>query len=97
MSLRAVAQPAVHLRRLHAGGLVDVGDWRCPGHDPSRRPATELGDGHEVVVTRRGAYARECEGVGTLADAGSVLFWHPGEEYRITHPCPAATPARCFG
>jgi AraC family transcriptional regulator len=96
MSLRAAAEPAVHLRCLHAGSAVEVGDWRCPGHDRSRRPVTELGDGHEVVVTRQGAYARECEGVGTLADAGSALFWHPGEEYRITHPVPGGDTCSVF-
>ena len=47
-------------------------------------------------MTRQGAYARECEGVGTLADAGSALLWHPGEEYRITHPVPGGDTCSVF-
>src|SRR6185295_10550572 len=97
MSLRAFADPpSAHLRPLHAGGAVVVADWRCPGHDAARRPPVELGDAFEVVVTRRGTYARECEGVRAIADAGAALFWHPGEEYRITHPVPGGDECSVF-
>ena len=73
-----------------------MADWRCPGHDVARRPPVELGDAYEVVVTRRGTYARECEGVRAIADAGAALFWHPGEEYRITHPVPGGDECSVF-
>ena len=96
MSLRASPeQPAPHLRQLHAGEAVTVADWRCPGHD-APRPPVELGDAYEVVVTRRGVYARECEGVRAIADAGAALFWHPREEYRITHPVPGGDACSVF-
>ena len=75
---------------------MEVSDWRCPGHDAAARPPVELGDGYEVVVTRRGVYARECDGVGTVADAGVALFWHTGEEYRITHPVPGGDVCSIF-
>ena len=89
-------RPAARLRPVRSGGPVEVSDWRCPGHDAARRPPVELGDGYEVVVTRRGVYARECGGVGTVADAGVALFWHPGEEYRITHPVPGGDVCSVF-
>lgn len=97
MSLRAVADPpSAHIRGLYTGELVAVADWRCPGHDLARRPAVELGDGYDIVVTRRGTYARECGGVRAIADAGAALFWHPGEEYRITHPVPGGDECSVF-
>ena len=72
---------------LHVGSIVALAEWRCPGHDHAAG-AAEIGDAYEIVVARRGVFAREGDGHRVVSDAGTATFWHPAEPYRITHPVP---------
>ncbi|HVE80230.1 MAG TPA: AraC family transcriptional regulator [Gemmatimonadaceae bacterium] len=82
------------MRQLFASDIVRVADWRCPGHDQGER--AEWGEGHAVVVTRRGAFVREVEGERFFLDAASAAFWHPDEEYRVRHPVPGGDHCSVF-
>jgi AraC-like DNA-binding protein len=91
---RALPPPHPRERRLFAGDVVGIADWRCPGHDQGEH--AEWGAGHAVVVTRRGAFVREVEGERLFLDAASAAFWHPDEEYRVRHPVPGGDHCSVF-
>lgn len=76
-----------HVETLHGARAVSILEWRCPGVDPYR-PAEELGTEYEIVVNRRGTFAREIRGKHGVVHAGMVTFWQPGDVYRIQHPLP---------
>ncbi|HEU5170986.1 MAG TPA: AraC family transcriptional regulator [Gemmatimonadales bacterium] len=89
------ALPESCARGSFASAVVQVVDWRCAGHDTARG-VEEHAEGHEIVVSRRGAYYREIAGRSSLVDAGTVTFAHPDEGYRVRHPLPGGDACTLF-
>jgi AraC-like DNA-binding protein len=64
---------------------VAVHDLVCDGGDAHRR--IEEGATH-LVFPYRGVYVRYHGKTAAVAEAGQVLFFNAGEDYRIEHPVP---------
>ncbi len=90
--------PAPHsgVEWLWSGGAVGVAEWHCRGHDAERRPTEIVGRSYDLVVARRGAYARETDGVRVLALPGVVTFWNPGQMSKVSHPVPGGDVCSVF-
>jgi len=72
-------------QQLLATSLVEVWDVGCGGHrrepdEPETVARTQL------VFPYRGVFVRHLGSRDAVADAGQVLFFNAGEEYRISHP-----------
>ena len=73
-----------HFAILFEGELFSIGDWRCRGVDtPAGRE--EWSGEDRIVVTRRGAWELDSEGVARRADPVTVTLWNRGA-YRVRHP-----------
>jgi len=68
---------------LAAAPGLRVEDYRCDGRSAS---TDERIDGFELVFVRRGAFQVESARGRALADAQSMLLFHRGEQFRVTHP-----------
>ncbi len=68
--------------------IVGVAEWHCTGNDvESSLQSAELSPTtYDIVVTRRGAYVRHCDGDHVLSHCGVATFWHPDSVYRVSHP-----------
>jgi AraC family transcriptional regulator len=81
------------LRPLLATDSLNVLDWRCDGADAG---GDEVSDGHNVIVTRRGAWVRDAEAGRTFADASTLTFANANETYRVRHPVPGGDHCTVF-
>jgi AraC-like DNA-binding protein len=70
------------VRTLFRSRLIRVLDYRCPGHDGR----DEIPQGHEIVLTRAGAFQRKDAHGAFLADPNQILFYNQGQPYDISHP-----------
>lgn len=82
------ARPKPLLRPLLSTPLVSLWDWRCDGRDSMCDERMHAG--FEIMLVRRGAFARESEGACTLADMSVASFWSAHESFRIRHLTRAA-------
>jgi AraC family transcriptional regulator len=76
---------AAVVRRLHDGPLLRVERYACGGDRPDRSQE-EAASQPEIVFPLRGVFVRELRGHTHVADANQVLFFEPGEGYRVRHP-----------
>jgi AraC family transcriptional regulator len=81
-------EPHAHTRTVLArcpGEEVTVTDFRCRA---CRHPlgAEEWNTEPSIVFVRRGLFLRAQEGDTVVADSSHVLFFNPGQPYRISHP-----------
>ena len=76
---------AAVVRTLHEGPLLRVERYTCGGDRPDRSPE-EAATQPEIVFPLRGVFVRELRGRTHVADANQVLFFEPGEGYRVRHP-----------
>ena len=83
-------------RTLLSGTLIDVAEWHCQGGDHDAAREVQSGVGFEVVVTRRGAYARRCRGETVVCHAGVATFAGPHDVQRIQHPVPGGADCTVF-
>lgn len=74
--------PIPHVRNLLRTDLMRVLDYRCSGHDGQ----DEIPQGHEIVLTRAGAFQRRDTHGVFLADPNQVLFYNQGQPFDISHP-----------
>ena len=80
----ALPESCSRLATLYQGEHFAIGDWRCRGEDTP--PGREEWAGQDrVVVTRRGAWELETEGVSRRADPVTVTLWNRGA-FRVRHP-----------
>lgn len=71
-----------HIRTLFRSDLMRVFDYRCTGHDGR----DEIPQGHEIALSRAGAFQRKDAHGTFLADPNHILFYNKGEPYDISHP-----------
>jgi AraC-like DNA-binding protein len=83
-------------RILLRGTVAEIAEWHCVGQDAHLSGVDELGDMCAVVVTRRGAFARESGGRRVLSHAGTATLWYPRDAYRISHPVPGGDVCSVF-
>lgn len=78
-------ESCVEFEVLHTARGVRIGSWRC--HSPSSEP---IGEEHtkffEVVIPRSGAFVKHLGRRRIFADPNHVIFFNPGETYRVSHP-----------
>lgn len=70
--------------RYRSRGLT-VGSWSCTCPRPDRG-AEEYTSFFEVVFLTAGAFVKHVGQRRTFADPNHVIFFNPGEAYRISHP-----------
>lgn len=86
-------------RCLHRSASFTVSDYRCAAHRGGAG-AEECSSGASIVFVRRGLFVRHFGGETHAADANSVVFFSPGECYRVSHPadggddCSSFAPSR---
>jgi len=81
---RPLPESCSHLAILFEGELFAIGDWRCAGADTPAGSEEWSGE-DRIVVTRRGAWELDTEGVARRADALTVTLWNRGA-FRVRHP-----------
>lgn len=64
---------------------VWLSDYRCRAHPHADGPE-EANDVHSIVFVRRGLFCRRQSRTTVTADATRVIFFNPGEPYRVSHP-----------
>lgn len=71
---------------LYSSELVSLHDFRCKS---GKCGATheETTPNHSIVMPRRGVFVKHVDGKKVTADAASVMFFHAGRPYRVSHPC----------
>jgi AraC family transcriptional regulator len=84
MSSRPLPESCSHLAIVFEGELFTIGDWRCGGLDTPAGGEEWSGE-DRIVVTRRGAWELDTEGVTRRADPVTVTLWNGGA-YRVRHP-----------
>jgi len=72
-------------RRLCATPVGEIREWVCAGHDTARGEM-EVSESWSVVVTRRGAFARDDGAATDFLAPGAASFWNLGESYSLSHP-----------
>ena len=84
MKSRSLPESCAHLAIVFEGELFAIGDWRCGGLDTPAGGEEWSGE-DRIVVTRRGAWELDTEGVSRRADPVTVTLWNRGA-YRVRHP-----------
>lgn len=79
------AADPLQVRALHTSPTVSIYDVRCRPHDFGRGPE-EWSSTDQIVLPRRGVFARETRGETTRADANQGLFFGRDETSRVAHP-----------
>ncbi len=64
---------------------VTISDYRCRAHPHADGPE-EANESHAIVFVRRGVFRRTRRKKAVTADANRVIFFNPGEPYRVSHP-----------
>ena len=94
MKFRALPESCAHFAIRFEGDLFALGDWRCRGVDtPPGREEWSAED--RIVVTRRGAWELDTEGVARRADPVTVTLWNSGP-FRVRHPVPGGDRCTAF-
>ncbi|HEY0340609.1 MAG TPA: hypothetical protein VGC34_07390, partial [Steroidobacteraceae bacterium] len=87
---RRIPTPASQIPELAAQTLLEtplvtVRDVRCRG-TCRHKSAAECASTTHLVFPYRGAYVRHLGSDEAVAEASQVLFFNPGDEYRVSHP-----------
>jgi len=77
--------PELSVQSLLKTPAVVVNDFHCQGTCRHKSPEECAGAMH-LVFLYRGVYVRHVGRDNAVADASQVLFFNPGEAYRISHP-----------
>lgn len=79
-------EPGSHRgREVFASRALRLGDWVCRPSDTGPGP-TEFNRTPRIVFVREGAYVKHVSGRRIFADPNHVVFFDPGERYRVSHP-----------
>jgi AraC family transcriptional regulator len=79
------AMPEIAVQPLLETPTVVVRDVLCQG-TCRHKSAEECASGTHLVFPYRGAYVRHLGQDEAVAEASQVLFFNPGEGYRVSHP-----------
>lgn len=75
----------LHENVLFRSPIVRIADVSCSPRHP-HFGEWEMASIPTFVFVRRGVFVKESEGSETLADANQIVFFNPGESYRVRHP-----------
>lgn len=75
-------------RVLHRSPFARVSDVRCRC-GRCGRSAEETTAVHSIAIPRRGVFVKHVANQPIAGDANTVLFFHAGEPYRVSHPADA--------
>ncbi len=74
-----------HFESLYQRDGIQVGSWSCrPEH--AGLSHEEWTPRYEVVFTRSGSFMKHVGRESTFANPNHVVFFNPGEAYRVSHP-----------
>lgn len=77
--------PELTVRPLLKTATVSVADVCCKG-ECKHQSAEECASAIQLVFPYRGVFVRHVGRSQTIADANQLLFFNPGQGYRISHP-----------
>ena len=78
-------EASTHFEYAYEGRAFRIGSWSCtcPRPDPGAEEYTPY---FEMVFVRSGAFVKHLGRRRVFADPNHVIFFNPGEAYRVSHP-----------